>query len=254
MGDDYDNNSSPPVPTFSDGCYANRGAKLNADASRLSATKHAIAVASRASAMAATSMQQLQYNTRHPVISHQSVQPKNIVNKQAIQVAEKRAKDIMQQIILSEQVANITNSSQNIFNYDEDNSVPIYTAPQPLEIKETTVVNHLDTYRDIVIAASNRKKLLLESYKYSAPKTFNNRKVLLVQSTSPETGQVDPSLLLTLSTNLSRILNTSSDKNELLNELDRHNLRVRISLEEPIHKSAVEKARIIKNTYFTSDT
>lgn len=108
---------------------------------------------------------------------------------------------------------------------------------------------------DIITKASNRKKLLLESYQHPPPSVFKNtRKVRLVQSRSPVAGEIDPSLISTLSTNLLNILNTSDDNNEILNEFNRHMSRVRISQEEPIHKYALEKARIIKHTYFTSDT
>jgi len=292
MSDDYgDYDERPQVPTFSDGFYVNKGAKSTAESSRILASKNALAVASRSFAMMATSMQQLKYNTQPIVNSQHPVAPKNTVNKLAIQAAEKRNKYMIQQIISSTQNANIASVA---LNHDEDNTQPIVNSQQPvapnnavnkLAIQTTerktkymiqqiisstqnaniasVALNHdkdnsvtnLDIYRDIVITTSNRKKLLLETYTYSAPKIFkNNRKVLLVQSTSPEIPQLDPSLISTLSSNLAHILKSASDNNEILNEFDRYKFRVRISLEEPIHKSVVEKARIIKNTYFTSDT
>jgi hypothetical protein len=249
MGDDNDyQEERPSIPTFSDGSYTNRGAKSSADASRISASKNTLAVASRASAMMSTSIKQLKYNTT-PIV------PKNMVNRTAVQAAEKRAQYILQKVISPQCVPNIKTTSQNDDNNSTtDISVAIYPSLQLVDIKETNILHVVDKYKDIVIATSIKKKILVEDYIYNAPKIFkDNRKVLLVKSASPNPGEIDPSFLSTLSTNLLNILNIQSDNTELLNEFDRHTLRVRISLEEPIHKSAVEKARINKNTYFTSD-
>ena len=113
----------------------------------------------------------------------------------------------------------------------------------------------LDTHKNIISNTFIKKKLLLEKYKPIYPKILKNtRKVNLVQCSSPDRGELDPLLLSILSTNLLNILNTASDNKEILNEFNRHTSRARISHEEPIHKCAVEKARIIKRTYFTSDT
>lgn len=113
----------------------------------------------------------------------------------------------------------------------------------------------LDTHKHMISNTFIKKKLLLEKYKPIYPKILKNtRKVNLVQCSSPDRGELDPLLLSILSTNLLNILNTASDNKEILNEFNRHISRARISHEEPIHKCAVEKARIIKRTYFTSDT
>jgi hypothetical protein len=257
MADDYDDyDERPPVPTFSDGSYSNKGAKSSANASRLSASKNAHAVASRASAMMAASMQQLKYSTQPILNSHQAVAPRNTINRIAIQAAEKRAQHMIQQIRSPEITPIPISAPPNIVKDPElDNYVPIYTAPEPVQIKEIKLFHTSDIYSNIVTAAISRKKLLLENYEHIYPKVFKNTKrVVLVQSSSPPPGEVDPSLISTLSTNLLNILNVASDNNEILDEFNRYTSRVRISLEEPIHKSAVEKARIIKNTYFTSDT
>jgi hypothetical protein len=140
----------------------------------------------------------------------------------------------------------------NLSNYPFLNSSNINVKD---EISKEELIYDLDKHRDIISNTFIKKKLLLETYTPNYPKILNNtRKVNLVQSSLPDKGEIDPLLISTLSTNLLNILNTASDKKELLNEFNRHASRVRISHEEPIHKYAVENARIIKKAYFTSDT
>jgi hypothetical protein len=258
MGDEY-YDEPQAVPSFSDGSYSNKGAKSSALASRVSASKNANAVASRASAIMMASMQQLK-NTKYPIVnSHQSAPSVNNANKQAINIAEKRAQHMLQGIRIN-QVNNNIHNTHTIPVLLPQEAHDLITPPWQLDtekvkVEEIVSIYNSDIHRDIVSNTFIKKKLLLETYEPISPKVFKKtRNVTLVKCSSPPIGDIDPSLISTLSTNLLNILNTGSDKNEILNEFNRYSSSARISHEEPIHKYSVEKARIIKNTYFTSDT
>lgn len=263
MGDDYDDyDERPPVPTFSDGSYTNKGAKSSATASRMSASKNSLAVASRASATMLASMQQLKNSHVQMVNSRGPVAPKPALNHLAIQAAEKRERQMLQHIKQPslENIAINTIISEIKFNYKTPTDIytpPEYTyvEPEPYQPIEVKLAHISEIYRDSISNARSKKTILLETYELISPKIIKkNIQVKLVKTSSPQQQEVDQALISLLSVNLSNILSMESHNEELLNELNRHKLRVRISLEEPLYKRAVDNARINKNTYFTSDT
>jgi hypothetical protein len=138
---------------------------------------------------------------------------------------------------------------------EADTHVPIYVAPEPIQHIEVKVKHTSEVYRESVTSALTKKKVLLETYQATPhKKSKKDTRGTLVQTKTSEQSEVDPSLLSMLSVNLMNIINSGSHNQKLIDEFNTYNLRARISLEEMVHKSAVEKARIIKNTYFTSDT
>lgn len=253
MSDDYDDyDERPPVPTFSDGSYSNKGAKSSAYASRLSASKNAHAVASRASVMMMASMQQMK-NTNVPIVNSRSaLAPKPLINRSVIQAAEKRAQHMIHHMPIDTPVFNTIIAPKEV---EPDRHVPIYVAPEPIQHVEVKVKHTSEVYGESVTIALSKKKLLLETYQATPhKKSKKNTRVTLVQTSTSEQSEIDPSLLSMLSVNLLNIINSGSHNQKLIDEFNTYNLRARISLEEILHKSVVEKARIIKNTYFTSDT
>ena len=252
MSDDYTEYQEPaPVPTFSDGTYANKGAKLSAQTSRMSASKNASAIASRASIMMMSSMQQLK-NTNTPIVNSRTpVAPKHVINRLVIQAAEKRASNMINHI----HTENSINKVIPVKQVEPERHIPIYVAPVPIQTIVEKVNHTSQIYSEIVSNALARKKLLLETYEPIHPRVYKNtRMVKLVQPITPEETEVDPSLISTLSVNLLNILTMGKNNQELINEFNEYNLRVRILLEGGVHKKAVELARINKDIYFTSDT
>lgn len=253
MGDDYDDyEERPQVPTFSDGSYTIRGAKMSAQASRTSASKNALAIASRASATMITSIQKL--NNTHTINNtFRQVVTRPVTNQSAIRAAERRAQHIVNSIQQYETQQALIKPQEIIKEVDV--CQPIYVQPQPIIIKEEIKLQPSDIYREIVNITFNRKKLLLEAYqpkpiiiikKYPTPK--------LVKCNTSINSVVNKELLSILSQNLSNILKSETDNSEeILNEINRHLSRQRISVEEPLHKCAIDNALKNKASYFTSD-
>ena len=254
MGDDYDDyDERPQLPTFSDGSYTNRGAKMNAYASRMSASKNALAIASRASATIITSMQKINNNTQAINNKSRQVTTRPVTNQTAIRAAERRAQHVVTSIQQYESQQALI-KPQEIFK-EVDVCQPIYIPRQPI-IKEELKIQPSDIYREIVSITFIKKKLLLEAYQAKPPniiKKYPNPKLVKCNTTIKPA--IDPELISILSNNLSNILNPEYDNNEeIINEIDRHHLRVRISVEEPLHRCAIDNALIKKVSYFTSDT
>jgi len=255
MGDDYDDyDERPQLPTFSDGSYTMRGSKTNAQESRMSASKNALAIASRASATMITSMQKLKNNTHPTNNTIRPVTTRPVTTQSAIRAAERRAQHLVN-TIQQHETQQALKKPPEVFK-EVDVCQPIYTPRQPVIIHEEVKIHPSDIYREIVNLAFIKKKLLLEAYRPTPPniiKVYRNAK--LVKRNTPTKPAVDPELLSILSNNLSNILNSEYHNNdEILNEIDRHLSRVRISVEEPLHKCAVDNALKIKASYFTSDT
>jgi hypothetical protein len=262
MSDDYNEyEERPPVPTFSDGTYTNRGAKLSAHASRMSASKNASAVASRASVMMMASMQQLK-NSNVPIVNSRTpVVTKPPVNKLIIQAAEKRAIHMINHIHTDNSVNKVINTVvpvkqlEPIKQVEPDRHIPIYVAPEPVQVIEVKVNYTSEIFNESVSRALSRKKVLLESYEPIHPKVYKNTtRVNLVQCKTLEHNEIDPSLISTLSVNLLNIITLGNNHQELIDEFNEYKLRARILVEEAVHKKAVEMARINKDIYFTSDT
>jgi len=259
MDDDYDDYEIPqPTPTFSGGSSGGtRGSNSRATASRMVASKSAIAAASRASAITmASNIHNVLYNRQPTNI----ISPKSSVNDASVKIAQKRS-DIIRETFTPT-------------NYQP---LPPILPPPPPSIptgkipESTTVLNasteqaiHTiiknigdyasDEYKSAIHTAHSKKQELLASFKSIQPvvsKQYGPVKYITYNTTSDEV-PVNHVALDTLAANLVNILK-SSDKISILNEFARYQANLHTSMEIPLHKKAIEDALANKAVYFTSD-
>lgn len=257
MGD-YEYYEEPqPVPTFSDGSSGGgRGANSRAAASRASASKSAVSAASRASAMMAASIQQLPKNAIITSNGIRNLQPSMpAVNMAAIKAAQKRSENVMRtakppepllvQLPPRDVVANIPESTTILHPVQPEN---IVTVVSKAEYFSSTL------YKDAVTTALSRKQELLDGRVSSEPpvvKKYRATKCRKYSSSETEL-PVNKEALQKLSVNLVSLLN-SPNKTAILDEFNQYQTSLRISIEQPCHKNAVEQALAIKALYLTSD-
>ena len=254
MGD-YDYYEEPqPVPTFSDGSTSGgRGANSRAAASRASASKSAVSAASRASAIMAASIQQLSKNsiiTSNGVRSAQQSSGPG-VNMAAIKAAQRRSEEIMRTVkppepIIIKQpinvVANIPASTTILKPLNTD-------AINRTVSKSESYIS--DVYKEAVDQARLRKQELVSSLQPSPSIEQKYGPVKYIRY--DETDDIPNNAALEkLAYNISR-LQANKDKTLLLDEFNKCQADLRISIEQPIHKNAFQKALTNKALYLTSD-
>jgi len=257
--DEYDYDEPQQIPTFSDGSRTgNRSANSRASASRISASKSAIATASRASAILSASIKQIPKNI---TITSNGIHP-NIhmpkVNESSINAAKKRSEHVLKTVKLPEKIFIINPEYKNLGNPLEKNtilktSVNIEDNINP--IKEIpSVISEIDS--NIVTIARSRKEELLSLISIQPNICISNKKyttIYITYDTLNNEIPVDQGALEELLTNISRLINTSNKLN-ILDEFNRYQKRSRFSIEHELHKSSIQKARMNKIRYLTSDT
>lgn len=255
MGD-YDYYEEPqPVPTFSDGSTSGgRGANFRAAASRASASKSAVSAASRASAMIAASIQQLPKNsiiTSNGIRNIQSSGP--AVNMAAVRAAQKRSEDILKTVKPPEPL--IIRQPIEFVAKIPSSTVILETANPATTLNKVSSSSKFtsDIYDAAVKVARTRKEELLTSVeptiqtkKIYAPIKYI-RHTGLIEEQSINKGALDE-----LASNLSTLLR-SNDKVSILEEFNKYQTKLRISIEEPYYKNAIQQFRLNKQTYLTSD-
>jgi hypothetical protein len=256
MGD-YDYYEEPqPVPTFSDGSSGGgRGANSRAAASRASASKTAVSAASRASAIMTASIQQLPKNSIITSNGIRSIQKPSGpgLNMAAIKAAQKRSEDVMrtvkppEPIIIKQPVNVVANIPTSTTILKPLNTDAINRSVAKSEIYVS------DVYKAAVDLARIRKEELLLSLEPSP--LIEQKKYGQVKYTIYETSDdiaINNAALEKLTYNVSR-LQANRDKTLLLGEFNKCQSDMRISIEEPIHKNAFQKALTNKASYLTSD-
>ena len=253
MGD-YDYYEEPqPVPTFSDGSTSGgRGANSRAAASRASASKSAVSAASRASAIMAASIQQLPKNS---IITSNGIrnlqQPHGpAINMAAVKAAQKRSEDILRTVkppepIIIKQPVNV------VANIPVSTTIlkPLNTDTINRNVAKSEVYTS-DIYKEAVDLAYIRKQDLLLSLE--TPPLIQQRKYGPVKYTTYEASEdpvINKAVLEKLMYNISRL----QVNKDFLDEFNKYQSELRISIEEPIHKNAFQQALTNKSVYLTSD-
>ena len=257
MGD-YEYYEEPqPVPTFSDGSSSGgRAAKSKAAASRAVASKSALSAASRASAMMAASIQQLPKNsiiTANGIRSTQINRPS--INVAAVQAAQKRADIVMKTAKPPEQLLIKLPAPDVIHKMPE--STTIIQGESDKKIQEDNIHSKtaiLELYSLHVEEVRKKKQELLLSF---TPVTLEPKKSYyctrdIRHKTLTEDRPVHQEALTVLSRRLSSLIGLS-DKTAMLDEIDAYQTTLRISIEEPLHKAAIQNAHTNKQAYLTSD-
>jgi len=256
MGD-YEYYEEPaPVPTFSDGSTSGgRGANSRAAASRAVASKSAVSAASRASAMMAASIQQLPKNSIITSNGIRSLQPvKPAVNKNVLQAAQKRAENIMKNVKPPEPMMIKLTPIEVVAKIPASTTI-LESAKTDVVAKNITKFQTVssDEHMEIVKTARQKKEELLVSFqapvKTSMPRY---RPVKMIRHKTITDTPVNQDALQQLSDGLLLALR-SSDKTAILDEFTKYQGSLRISIEQPSHKEAVQKSRDNKTVYFTSD-
>ncbi|NDB84084.1 MAG: hypothetical protein EB127_15410, partial [Alphaproteobacteria bacterium] len=253
-----------------------RSANSRASASRISASKSAIATASRASAILSASIQQIPKNI---TIASNGIHP-NIhmpkVNVSSINAAKKRSEHVLKTVKLPEKIFIINPEYKNVDNPLEKNTIlkpnikEANNVKETSNVKEVTSVNIEDNinpikeipsviseiHSNIVNTARSRKEELLSLISIQPNISISNKKyttIYITYDTLNNEIPVDQDALEELVTNISRLINTSNKLN-ILDEFNRYQKRSRFSIEHELHKSSIQKARMNKIRYLTSDT
>ena len=252
---DYDYYEEPqPVPTFSDGSTSGgRGANSRAAASRASASKSAVSAASRASAIMAASIQQLPKNSIITSNGIRSVQQSSGpgVNMAAIKAAQRRSEEIMRTVKPPEPIVLIKQPVNVVANIPTSTTIlkPLTTdAINRTVSKSDTYVS--DIYKAAVDLARTRKEELLSSVEHSP--LIQQKKYGQVNYTTYQASDdipINNAVLEKLAYNVSRL----QANKDFLDEFNKSQSYLRISIEEPIHKIAFQKALTNKASYLTSD-
>jgi hypothetical protein len=263
--DDYDD-EQPSVPTFSEGSIAGRrGANSRAAASRAFASKSAISIASKASAIIAASIQ----NTPATIIK----QSNHIHNNQHrtaalnthnfnpfVQAAIPNSIDIkfpkitnpipLGQPQLPENPKSDIMSSINNFIEETTTDTSIKTEVHRNTLMEETLRLE-EIYRRAIQSAHHRKlELLAMIQPLSLQEPEGSNPVKYNALTENISINQDPlgELIDNLRTSITLIT-----KEDVLDHIEKYQISLRISIEEPIHKKAFEEALINKTAYLTSD-
>jgi hypothetical protein len=273
--DDYDyDDEKPSVPTFSEGSIAGRrGAISRATASRASASKSAISIASKASAIIAASIQTTQtisinpsshiHNNQHRTIAlntplknipqfNPPVAPQNdfkfhkITNP--IPLSQPRIPPQLPENPKPNLMLSINNFIQERYTPKSNKNEIIYNIPEELLIKLE------ETYRTAIKKARDRKlellstmdPLIMQAQPLCKPVKY------IVYNTLTEDTSINKEALEKLIDNL-RSSFSLTDKVTILDDLDKYQISMRISIEEPNHKRAFQRALINKALYLTSD-
>jgi hypothetical protein len=269
--DEYDYDEPQQIPTFSDSSRTgSRSANSRASASRISASKSAIATASRASAILSASIHQIPKNI---TITSNGIHP-NIhmpkVNESSINAAKKRSEHVLKTVKLPEKIFIINPEYKNLGNPLEKNTILKTNIKEASNVKEVTSVNIEDNinpikeipsviseiHSNIVTIARSRKEELLSLISIQPNISISNKKyttIYITYDTLNNEIPVDQGALEELLTNISRLINTSNKLN-ILDEFNRYQKRSRFSIEHELHKSSIQKARMNKIRYLTSDT
>ena len=267
--DDYDDEQLS-VPTFSEGSMAGRrGANSRAAASRAFASKSAISIASKASAIIAASIQNtpttiIRQPTRVLINQHQTAalnsnQFNPIVQPGLFQNNDLKFPQITNPIPLSQphtfpQITeppklNIMSSINNFIGERNTSTTNIK------ELEYNNSIEEKLAYRNAVEVAHHRKLELLanrEPLIIKEPSQYKPVKYILYETLIEDTS-TNNEFLEELKHNLITSLATI-DKKTVLDHIEKYHISLRISIEEPIHKRAFQQALINKTAYLTSDT
>lgn len=266
MSDEYYDEPPPPVPTFSDGASGGgRGANSRAAASRASASKSAVSAASRASAMMAATIQQLPKNSIITSTGIRTIQSnKPPVNAAAIQLAQKRASIIIQNAKPPEPIV--------IKPPTPDITPVIPVIPITTFIPKITTIIQVETPKKIQLPVIQPKPFVLQEYQSHVDAVQKKKEELLLSftprnkvqkitypsiknikhKTVTEDRPINKDALEQLSKNLLSVIN-QSDKTGILDEFNNYETSLRISIEEPLHRTAIQNALTNKALYLTSD-
>jgi hypothetical protein len=180
------------------------------------------------------------------------------VNESSINAAKKRSEHVLKTVKLPEKIFIINPEYKNLGNPLEKNtilktSVNIEDNINP--IKEIpSVISEI--HSNIVTIARSRKEELLSLISIQPNISISNKKyttIYITYDTLNNEIPVDQGALEELLTNISRLINTSNKLN-ILDEFNRYQKRSRFSIEHELHKSSIQKARMNKIRYLTSDT
>lgn len=277
--DDYDyDDETPSVPTFSEGSVARRrGAISRAAASRAFASKSAISIASKASAIISASIQTTSttsikpsnhiHNNQHRTIAlntpfknipqfNPPVQ-KNLAPhidfkfpkiNNPIPLSQPRTPPQLPENPKSDLMLSINNFIQERYTPKSNKNEIIYN------ITEELLAKLEETYRTAIEKARSRKLELLSTMEPLITELRPRYKPVkyIVYNTLTEGISINKEALEKLIDNLRTSLSLT-DKVSVLDDIDKYNISLRISNEEPNHNKAFQQALINKALYLTSD-
>jgi hypothetical protein len=241
-----------PIPTFSDGSSSTRGGNSRANASRASASKSANSAASRASANMVATLRQI---PKGSIMTSTGIRNMNqaapVVNKSAI-LAAKRRTDIMVSTI-KPPVTPIVKLSPTVYKIHIVDDIPKSTVilkqdntKEPVNLKHTSEI--LKTSQ--LNAHQKKQELLIDLpvYKQSVKPQYNS--IQSIQHTTPVRDiPLDKQQLQALCSKLSQVSTQSS----VFDEFTNYHIRVRMNVEQELHRQAVHFALMNKKKYLNSD-
>lgn len=266
MDDDYDD-ERPNVPTFSEGSQPlRRGVNSRAAASRASASRSAISIASKASSIIAASIQNShttiikQSNHIHSNQHRTAALNTNIFNPFVQPPITKSTGIKFPQITnpihlgqppqLPETPKSDIILSMNNF-IQERNTVKLIKPEFDHDTSIEESIRLEEIYRIAIQVAHYRKLELLaiiQPLTPQEPALYNPVKY----NTLTEDASINQEPLEELIDNLRTSVNLI-DKEGILDNIEKYQNSLRISIEEPIHKKAFQQALINKTVYLTSD-
>jgi len=171
----------------------------------------------------------------------------------AIRAAQKRSEVVMRTVKPPEPM--IIRLPTDVIAKIPESTVILHTAK--LELSLNNVLNSCkytsEVYEQAVKSARLRKEELLTSLE----PTIISRKLAtpvkyIRHNTVIEEPSINQGILNELSSNLPNLLR-SNDKLAILEEFNKYQTSLRISIEEPYHKNAIEQCRLNRQSYLTSD-
>jgi hypothetical protein len=267
--DDYDD-EQPSVPTFSEGSISGRrGANSRAAASRAFASKSAISIASKASAIIAASIQNssttiIKQPTRTLINQHQTpalntrqfnpIQHLGVPQNSGVKFPQITNPIPLSQPHIVSQLAETPKLDimSSINNFIEERTTSISSKK---ELDYNNSIEEKVRYRNAIHVARRRKLQLLpktEPLIIKERSQYKPVKYILHKSLIGDTDinhEVSEEFIDNLRTSVATM-----NKEAILDHINKYQISLRISIEEPIHKRAFQDALINKTAYLTSDT